>query len=164
MAGSALCLHDDLANARALVGDVPVIAVNAAAREVKAIALMSLHPERFKSFRWIEYQFRFHDQFSVHGVKPRDGMPWVDHWWPDCAGGGSSAWCARKLAWLIGFDPVILCGCPLEPMPYVGYRPAQLMADMRMIEQYREQIRSQPEWREGAFSMSGWTREYLGTC
>jgi hypothetical protein len=163
VAGSALCLHNDLARARAIVGDVPVIAVNAAAKEVKAVALFSQHPERFKSFRWIERQAaRFGAGFTVHGCKARPAMPWVDHWWEDARGGGSSAWGARKLAWLMGFDPVILCGAPLEPMAYVNHGIPQLMGDARTHEDFHRAIEAEPEWHEGVFSMSGWTREKFG--
>lgn len=163
VAGSALCLEDDLARARAILGDVPVIAVNAAAREVRAIALFSFHPDRLKSFRWIEHQAKFHQAFTVHGRGlPQADCLWVQHWWPDCGGGGSSAWGARKLAWLMGFDPVVLCGCPLTPGPYVGWRPGQLMARQNVHDDFYAQIEAEPEWHEGVYSMSGWTMEKFG--
>lgn len=164
MAGSALCLEDDLARARAIYPDAPVIAVNAAAREVKAIALFSFHPDRLKSFRWIEFQRKLHDDFTVHGRgAPQADCPWVDHWWLDCGGGGSSAWGARKLAWLMGFDPVVLSGCPLTPGPYVGWRPGQLMTRQNVMDDFYAQIESEPEWHEGVTSCSGWTMERFGS-
>lgn len=144
---------------------MPVIAVNAAAKEVKAVALFSQHPERFmaRSFEWAKYQkVRFGQDFTVHSRGEPQDMPWVDHWWLDCMGGGSSAWGARKLAWLIGFDPVVLCGCPLEPMPYVNYGLPVLMSEQRIHDEFRAHIESQPEWWEGVHSMSGWTREKFG--
>jgi hypothetical protein len=159
-----LCLHDDLARARDSLGaGVPVIAVNAAAKEVKAIALFSQHPERLKTFRWIELQReRFGSGFTVHGCKKRDDCPHVEFWWEDARGGGSSAWGARKLAWLMGFDSVVLCGCPLDPMPYVNYGIPQLMADPQVHEDFHRAIEADVEWHEGVFSMSGWTRERFG--
>lgn len=160
--GSAWCLADDLARARALHPDAPAIAVNGAAALVKAIALYSKHPERFKSWGWIAAQFMRHDGFTVHGSQAQDGMPWVDHWWPDARGGGGSAWGARKLAWLMGFDPVILCGCPLTPGNYAEHKPGVLMTQQTVIDRFRRQIEAEPQWHAGVTSMSGWTEEFFG--
>ena len=139
-----------------------MIAVNGASAMVEAMALYSKHPERFKSWGWIAAQSKLHDGFTVHGSQAHDGMPWVDHWWPDARGGGGSAWGARKLAWLMGFDPAILCGCPLAPGNYADHKPGVLMTQDAVIDQFRRQIEAEPEWREGVKSMSGWTREFFG--
>lgn len=166
VAGNAWCLHDDLAAARAKVGDVPVIAVNGAALDVKAIALFSYHPQRFieRGCEWIRHQRRlFGQDFSVHASKYEAGIPYVQHWWEDTRGGGGSAWGARKLAWLMGFDPVILVGCPLAPGNYTGHRPGLIMTKSEVVAQYASEIESDVDWRDGAFSMSGRTREILGT-
>ena len=69
VAGNAWCLHDDISEARKTWPDAPVIACNGAAREVKAIALYSRHPERFTEhpYDWIGRQRRkFGDGFTVH--------------------------------------------------------------------------------------------------
>ena len=146
--------------------DAPAIAVNGAAREVEALALYSKHPERFVSARWMHHQRRkFGDGFTVHGsnVEKHGALPHVDHWWEDARGGGGSAWGARKLAWLMGFEPVVLCGCPLDAGVYVGnYSLGGLMARGDVIGQLRAGIEAEPEWHEGAYSMSGWTRDFLG--
>ncbi len=142
-----------------------MIAVNAAAKEVKAFALFSQHPGRFvePAYRWVQYQFeRFGPDFTVHGCKFLPDMPHVDHWWESARGGGSSAWGARKVAGLMGFDPVILCGAPLEPMPYVNYGIPHLMADKNVHEDFHKAIEADVQWHEGVFSMSGWTRTVFG--
>lgn len=165
VAGNAWCLHDDIEKARSIVGDVPVIAVNGAAREVKAIALFSYHPQRFVELgcEWIRHQRRlFGDGFTVHASKHEQGMPYVNHWWEDARGGGSSAWGARKLAWLMGFDPVILVGVPIEPGNYAGNRLGMNMTREEVITQYREQIIADADWHDGCFSMSGWTKGFFG--
>lgn len=89
-------------------------------------------------------------------------MPWVNHWWPDARGGGGSAWGARKLAWLMGFDPVILVGCPLSPGNYAGHKPGNLMNDPKIVGQYASEIASDTDWHDGAHSMSGATMTILG--
>lgn len=165
VAGNAWCLHEDLENARKIVGDVPVIAVNGASREVKAVALFSFHPQRFveKGCEWIRHQKRlFGPDFTVHASKYIENMPYVQHWWEDARGSGGSAWGARKLAWLMGFDSVILCGCPLLPGNYAGNKPGMIMAKEQYISPYRDQIAEDTVWHHGCFSMSGWTREFFG--
>ena len=164
-----MCLHDDLARARELYPDAPLIAVNGAAREVKAIALYSRHPQHFTkpSYNWIKRQRRFGDDFTVHasntGGQYLNGVEGVEFWWEDARGGGGSAWGARKLAWLMGFEPVILCGCPLVPGPYVGnHSLGGLMYNNNVVEEMRRGLEQETEWHDGAYSMSGWTRELLG--
>lgn len=165
MAGNAWCLADDLARAWAIFPGAPVVAVNGASREVKALALFSAHPERFveRGYEWIRHQRRlFGDGFTVHGARQQPDMPWVDHWWGPMPGGGGSAWGARKVARYMGFDPVILCGCPLTPGNYAGHRPGMAMTRLDVIEPYRREIAADVDWHEGVKSMSGWTREQFG--
>ncbi len=165
MAGSALCLHDDLARAWKIYPGAPVIAVNGAAREVKAFALFSYHPQRFieRGFEWIRHQRRlFGPDFTVHGSKMLPNMPFVQYWWKGARGNGSSAWGARKLASLMGFNKVILCGCPMVAGDYAGYRLGGLMTQPDVTEQYAREIEADKEWHEDAFSMSGRTGEILG--
>lgn len=117
--GNAWCLHEDLAQAREIYGDCPIIAINGASREVKAFALFSIHSERFTlaGYEWMRHQERlFGSGFEVHGAPLRKGQPWVDFFWPrGRTGGGSSSWCARRVAVWMGFDFVVLCGAPLDP-------------------------------------------------
>ncbi len=166
--GNALCLHEDLERARQKYGDVPVIAVNGASREVRAFALYSGHPTQFIKLRWIENQRSlFHDQFTVHGSNTdpdvRASCTWVDHWWEGPRSGhGTSVWGARKLAHFMGFDLVILCGAPLVPGPYAGYRLPMQMARMDVMQRYRKIVQSETEWHDGCLSLSGWTAEILG--
>lgn len=166
VAGNAWCLHEDLAKARKIIGDVPIIAVNGASREVKAIALYSCHPHRFmeKGSEWIRHQRRlFGEGFTVHSSnKTKHGdLPYVNYWW-HIPGGGGSAWGARKVARLIGFTKVVLCGCPLVPGNYTGHRMGMLMSKQEVTDQYASEIASDTHWHEGSYSMSGKTREILG--
>lgn len=164
VAGNAEGLHDDLAAAREILGDVPVIAVNGASREVKAIALFSKHPDRYIEMRWISHQRRlFGDGFTVHAPGRGSKMPWVNYWWPDAEGRGGSAWGARKLACLIGFDRVVLCGCPLEPGPYCGgHNLGGFMHRTDVCDNLFDGIKAETDWHGGAHSMSGRTKELLG--
>ncbi len=165
VAGAAFNLHDDLARAWAIYPNAPVIAVNGASREVKALALYSCHPERMVAYGhdWIKHQKRlFGDDFTVHSGVFVAGCGHVDHWWEDVHGPGGGAWGARKLGWLMGFDPVVLVGCPLVPGSYAGHRPGKRMTKLAVVEGFCRSIASDTEWHEGAYSMSGRTAEILG--
>ena len=165
--GNAACLHDDLERARKLFPSAAVMAVNGAAREVKADFLFSYHPVRFieRGSEWKRNQCRlFGNTFTVHGSKYLPDMPWVDFWWEGARGKGGSAWGARKVLGLMGFSPVILCGAPLVPMNYAGYRPGMLMTQPEIVGQYAAEIASDTDWHKGCYSMSGATKDILGSC
>lgn len=158
--GNAFCLHEDLEEARKTV-DAPIIAVNGASREVKAFALFSYHPERFiePPYSWIKRQQKFGLDFTVHATKD---LPHVDHVWKGAKGHGGSAWGARKVAKLMGFEHIILCGCPLTPGNYAGYKLGDLMTRQEVVDRYANEIEADKEWHEGCTSMSGATRDILG--
>lgn len=158
--GNAYNLHDDLERAQQLYPDASVIAVNGATGELQAFALYSKHPEKMP--QWIKRQRQFGNDFTVHGSKYRPDCPWVDYWWEDVRGGGGSAWGARKLATLMGFAPVVLCGAPLDPGGYASNPIAKLMRREDVIENFRREIETDKDWHEGVYSMSGWTRDFLG--
>jgi hypothetical protein len=62
----------------------------------------------------------------------------------------------------MGFDPVILVGCPLTPGNYAGDRIGMNMTREDIIAPYRAAIAADTDWHEGCFSMSGWTKELFG--
>lgn len=158
--GNAFCLEDDLRQARELFPGAPIVAVNGAAWEVRAFALFTIHPQNYAACRWIQKQRRLHTGFTTHSTVDHAD---VQHVWPGAAGGGGSAWAARKMAAFMGFSPVVLCGCPLVAGNYSGHRPGILMAKANVVGDLRAGIESETEWHEGAKSMSGWTREVLGS-
>ena len=160
VAGNAWTLHEDLGKAKKY-GELPIIAVNGASKEVKAEHLYSQHPERLLSMGWIRYQRRFHSDFTVHAPGNGD-LSYVDHWWQIKKTGGS-AWGARKLATLLGFKYIILCGCPMETGPYVGnHNLGGLMYKTNVVKDLQDQIASDKEWHKGCISMSGFTKDLLG--
>ncbi len=167
VSGNAWCLHQDLTEARKIVGDVPVIAVNGASKEVKAIAIYSVHPQRFieRGYEWIRHQSRlFGDGFTVHSSnKEKNGdLSYVQYWW-HIPGGGGSAWGARKIAKLMGFTTVVLCGCPLTPGNYADHSMGMNMTKPEIVGQYAREIESDVDWHEGCYSMSGATKAILGS-
>ena len=151
VAGNAASLHSDLKGL-----DYPIIAVNGASREVKAFALFTQHPDKFP--KWVRYQQRFHQDFKVYSCveSPHSILK-------DIPKGGGSAWGARKLATILGFDKVILCGCPMTPGPYVGnHNLGGFMHRKDIVDELFGQIKRDVDWHKGCISMSGRTKELLG--
>jgi hypothetical protein len=97
------------------------------------------------------------------GAFAHRSFPWIDAWWPGVAGSGTSAWGAAKVAFMMGFDSVILCGSPLEQGPYAdGLYAKTFQDDMQTINQMRMLIEQDTWMHPHVSSMSGWTREFLG--
>ena len=73
-----------------------------------------------------------------------------------------SSW-LRKVASLVGFDSVVLCGCPLSLGPYVGnHNLGGLMHRVDVVDNLFGQIEADTAWHEGVYSCSGRTKELLG--
>lgn len=167
--------YDDYERARTMRPDASAIAVNEAAKAVKAFALFTLHPEKLKRFCALQIQ-SFGDGFTVHSggrsfdtANRQKRFPGVDYWWQQAAGGGTSAWAAARMARLMGFDEIILCGVPLIHGNYAdrgfakAWRAGQKRGDGRdMLLTYRNYVENDTKWHEGVTSMSGWTRDLLG--
>lgn len=172
IAGFANTLQDDLDRVAAARPGLPIIAVNKAAEHIKAFAVYSFHFERDKMGLWApEQRKRFGDGFKVFGPGKKDWLahnqrnyPYIDHWAPSTASKGSSGWCAVRLAKLLGFTEVILCGIPIEGRRYADKTQARYWqaGDTSAVKTFRKAILEDTQYHTGTFSMSGWTRELLG--
>lgn len=168
--GSAWTLANDLAWARSLFPEAPIIAVNGAAGETPCQHVFSQHPLNMP--RWLDWRKRrFVGGFEVHAagerhrrnrLGKRPECPWVDYWWAGIASNGSSSWGARRLAKALGFDAVVLCGVPLTPGPYAYDDVSKLNRRQGVMDHYRAAILADTDYHEGTYSMSGWTRETFG--
>ena len=156
--GNAWCLFEDLEKARKIFPEAPIIAVNGASRDIQAFMLVSQHAVNFKNARWAHFQQKFKHTFSIHSTVPD---PLVQYVW-NLKHRGGSAWLARRIAGSIGFDQVVLCGCPMIPGNYVNYRPGVLMSKQKVVDDLFMQIEQDKDWHEGCYSMSGRTRDLLG--
>lgn len=172
MAGFGATLFDDMARLEAVRPGLPVIAVNMAAAHVPAFALFSMHQEADKLGVWTQMQRdAFGDPFEVHSCCKADmeqhskrHYPWVTHWHDGVMHKGSSGWAAARLALKLGFEEVILCGVPMEPVNYADGRLAWYFrsAQSNALSVFRKAIELDTPTRTRCFSMSGWTREILG--
>lgn len=182
--GSAGCVFDDLE--RVPQRDPPwlwVAAVNGGCIAAQSDFIMSQHPDQLGHWRKMAWRERFCWP-ETHSVRPDTAkathadFPWVDHWWPEAFTQATSAWAAVRICKLMGFDEIILAGCPLDPG--AGYFKGEKRAQMPgadtgsrfgghrvgqgFVASMREALRRHVADGEGenVYSMSGYTRELLG--
>src|SRR6185437_12931254 len=126
--GSAPCLHEDVKRALNLRPFASLMLVNGACTAVEnAEHVLAGHEEKAEFFaRERRARFpnappwRLHAACHSHRLAcAKQLFPSVTDWWPHEVGtGATSASKAAKLGFLLGFDEVILCGCPLNQPGY----------------------------------------------
>lgn len=176
--GHGWCLEEDVEEARRLRPAASfVIAVNMAGKIVHADAIFSTHfnmmPQFVNAFleRWGEPPPERHSSGFPAGSADQANTletygQHIDYWWPETRCGGSSGARAARLAHLMGFEEIILCGVPLSDGDYADghyggdWRKAQLVADYQ--RGFADIVREMPGFLGNTRSMSGYTRELLG--
>jgi len=191
--GSAPCLFDDVKRAMAIRPFASVMLVNGACTALEnAEYVLAGHEEKAEMFAR-ERRARFpnappwqlHACCNMKRLAQYEAMfPSVTNWHPHETGvGATSASKAAKLAFILGFDEVILCGCPMNQEGYFAGEaevPQHIMCDRigsfgmsrygvpvqetRIIKGYREKLKllAETEFKGRVFSMSGFTRDCLG--
>lgn len=186
--GSAPCLHDDLKRALDLFPFAFVIAVNGACAEVEhADAIVAGHTSKAENFVAARLAaFPEGKPFEVWAnwvsENRQNGkflFPSVTRWFgAKVSTGATSAAKAARMALEQEYEPVILCGCPLDDS---GYFPGESQKgksighdcrrvgdpeqnDHRTILGYRNKFKklAEKEFKGRVFSMSGNTRRWLG--
>lgn len=165
-------LFDDLARVAKIKPDLPTIGVNKVSAYVKCFAIYSFHYDQAHLGIWVEWQKKkFGDGFTVHAPGNKEFLPhnqrnypYVDYFWHASASRGSSAWCAVRMAKMMGFEEIILCGVPMQRLPYANKQPAWYFQSGRTnaLDQFKKAIAEDTAHHPGVCSMSGWTREILG--
>ena len=134
---------------------------------------VTLHSEKFPAWRAARWAQGFTGDVRYHSERIEPNFA-LDHLW---TGLGPltfalSGYFAMQIAYIMGADRIILCGCPgnssprfWEASPRVdgfGYGGGSTQSDKNINEQFQSEMRRVPELREITRSMSGWTRAYLG--
>jgi len=185
--GSAPCAQADLAKARAMYSDAEIMTVNGACTMVRdAQHMLSGHTAKAKEFVAARKKAfpdaslpRVHaNTLNKHLNSNKVVHPMVTDWWGgEMSSGATSAGKAALIGIAMGFHPIILCGCPMDGS---GYDPAEAvvpqdrscarigdaaMQNRRTIMGYREKLISlaRTVFKDKVFSMSGFTRQHLGT-
>jgi len=158
--GGALCVWDDLARARALIGDARhiMVACNYAGIQYDGHldAWVSLHPERMRPWMAERAARGGNSDYRVFGQSRRCNSPGevISQIW----NGSSGLYAAQIALRVLGCGAAVLCGVPMESAAQHIHWPG----DWTDPDKYRagfEQARA-----EGANirSMSGWTRTLFG--
>ena len=189
--GSAPCLYADVRAALELFSDAEIMAINEAggalARVDHVLAGHTAKAEQFVSYRRQKFpnckEFRVHANWMRLNEAPKDQYPSVTDWWGgDVSSGATSAGKAVRIAKKMGFDRVVLCGCPMDSSGYFNPQDTTAMQkeyqhfgkcariglaqdeNNRSVIRYKETFKklAATEWRGWVFSMSGFSRQLLG--
>lgn len=191
--GSAPCALGDLAAAKELYPEHEIMLVNGACTLVEqAEHMLAGHTTKAKEFKQARLAAfpnspvpRIHANWAMPRTRRREDLeralrrefPDVTDWWgPDVSSGATSAGKAAMIGMHMGFDVIVLCGCPMDGS---GYHPGeakvtteagmQRVGDPKMqqratIRRYRDRMASLAlgMFKGKVFSMSGYTRQVLG--
>jgi hypothetical protein len=166
--------------------DAFIITVNGACIAIEHVdAIVAGHTnksERFTEARrtvFPDSEFEVWANWARRGREPKHEYPSVTKWFGgEMSTGATSAAKAARMALHEGFEPVILCGCPLTATGYfegesqkgvgIGHDCRRVgdpeMDAHRTIRNYRDKFAklAQNEFQGRVFSMSGRTRKLLG--
>lgn len=192
--GSAPCLFADVESALKLRPFASLMLVNGACTAIESAEhVLAGHEEKAEFFARERRErfpnappWRLHATTFPHRRAACEKLfPSVTDWWPHEVGAGAtSASKGAKLGFILGYDEVVLCGCPLDQP---GYFPAEAkvpqhvncqrigdhgiafglgvpVQETRIIKSYRERFKqlAETEFKGKVFSMSGYTRDCLG--
>lgn len=181
--GSAPCLHQDVEAALALHPDAELMLINGACASIeRAGHMLAGHTEKAEDFAAArKLAFPHADPIRVHANwKSKQPIPWkqypsVTDWWgPDVSTGATSAGKAARIGFHMGFQKIILCGCPLDGSGY-SFDEAQVAHDClrvgapetqeaKVIQRYRATMArlAAGDFKGRVFSVSGFTAQVLG--
>lgn len=131
---------------------------------------MSLHVDNlgaWKPVRWLHPIPG--ENAKYHSIAQR---PFIDYAWEGltplfCLSG----YFAMQIAYLMGSERIILCGCPGSQVPRFfeakvqanfGYGGGSTGNDKNIQEQVVKEMKRLPDFKERVRSLSGWTREFFG--
>lgn len=185
--GSAPCLHDDVERALKLYPDAHIMLVNGACVALeKAEHVLAGHREKAEYFARARRTFfpdappwRLHANGHKMDASRKAETPSVTDWWgSEVSTGATSAGKGVRIGLAMGYDPIILCGAPMDGSGYFpgeSVKGARISHDChrvgdparqehRTIMGYRDKFArlAAREFNGRVFSMSGYTRELLG--
>lgn len=185
--GSAPCLHEDLEKALRLHPAAAVMLINGACTSIEhaehVLAGHTAKAEQFAAARREAFPnaapWRLHANWTSKRLVPKHEYPSVTDWWgPDVSTGATSAGKAARIGFHLGFEFVILAGCPLDGSGYsideaqVPHDPACIrvgnpdpkVQKAKILQRYRDSMTrlAKSDFKGRVFSMSGFTKKVLG--
>lgn len=169
-------MFTDVERARGVRPNAHLLAINEAGAAFKHID--HLHAGHHSKAA-IYLNYRVSKGFSPHGFNihacwahNRKMPACVTHQWAGAATGGTSALTAYRIARAMGYEEVILAGCPLDDSGYFNPTETDALEHEgcprvgygQKLRMYRHRFMADinARGREGLYSMSGWTWEVLG--
>lgn len=155
--GSAPCVRNDIKEALRIVGEADFMAIGLDAADKyngEIIGCVTYEPRDLPAFKEIRRkmgfispvptysQERFKHEVDFVFPELEAPQPHKDGW------SGSSALLGVKVGLRLGYEKIILCGCPLDVQKYAFFRRGWTF----IYDMIKYNVRS----------MSGWTRELLG--
>ena len=147
--GSAPCLREDLAAFHALVAsgayDVMAIGLDTAEYPGRIDHVATYHSYELPQFYMRREAIGGNQDYEIHSQEQY--RIWVNRLWPYDPPSGSSAMLGVEAGMGMGYEKIILAGCPLSGR-YDEFHPGWKVR----YETIKDHVRS----------LSGWTKELLG--
>lgn len=184
MIGSAPCLHEDVSQALSKRPVADLMLVNGACTLIEhaehVLAGHAVKAEIFAKARRDAFPnaipWKLHATWARREEAPKETYPSVTDWWGGgMVTGSTSIAKGVRIGLALGYDEIILCGSPMDGSGYalgeanikhdclrVGDASSQ---NRRIIKMYREKFKklADGEFRNKVWSMSGFTRDCLGS-
>lgn len=150
-------------------GPATVFGVNDAGMYLRQLDhWVSLHEQKLELWKPIRMKsdMAINKNFKTHSRKP-----WgeIDYFWEIYPVMMSlSGYFAMQLAYLMGFQRIILCGCPGDETlrffesSNTHRNPSWHYNEKSRLKEVTDQMERKPGFKERVRSMSGWTKEYFG--
>jgi hypothetical protein len=162
--GIAPCLEEDLQNLSVIIPieefDKMAVGLDCSDRVLFDIQhAASYHSEEFGAFKLRRAAAGGNLNYIAHSHRPP-----ADCLWPLVAKSplsGSSAFLGVQAAIGFGYKKVVLCGCPMQGVNFVGARTKKPTTYNRFQEGWKKFAPNM--FGDKCRSMSGWTKDFLGS-
>lgn len=179
--GGAAGVFEELAAAQAVLPEAVIFAVNEVGMFLpKVDHWVSLHADNLWAWKVVRDRHpRSAERLKTHSETPRG---WLDYVWEQltpefCLSG----YFAMQLAWIMGADRIVLCGCPGDgtprffearcreradshaPLDGFAYGQGTASSDVNIVAQVQREMERVSGFKDAVRSMSGWTREFFGS-
>jgi hypothetical protein len=157
--GAARCLFDDMSNL-SIKGDVMSVNIAGLVCPLNRRHWVSFHPDNLKHLVPLTRDDPTQkDHIFTHSIKDAEIVWDFDD--PEL-GNGTSGLLATLVALVLGYNPVILAGIPLDGSGNYNDIPGYRSVDWVSGSCHDKWLEYRPLFINRVFSMSGFTREILG--
>ncbi len=126
------------------------------------VSMHSLKLEHWAALRQARSNTTKPRDFEIHDGGIFGERPWYQ--WKDLTPlMGLSGYFAMQIAYLMGCEPIMLCGCPGDATPRFWELECNNPGYVSSQRDLKAQLDARPKFKSSVRSMSGWTREYFGS-